>query len=78
MKHGDGISLTSPVPDAFPGRGRCGDGVGTFPKRFREVRTAKVFGDGEVRFWKRFLNVSDVNSVSFSRRLVFYFLCLLV
>ena len=57
MKHGDGISLTSPVPDAFPGRGQCRDGMGTFPKRFREVGTAKVFGDGEVRFWKRFRNV---------------------
>lgn len=55
MKHGDGISLTtSPVPDAFPGRGRCGDGVWTFQKRFRKVGTAKFFGDGEFRFWKRF------------------------
>ncbi|KAF2580640.1 hypothetical protein F2Q70_00010990 [Brassica cretica] len=44
--HGDGISLTSRVPAAFQGRGRRGDGVGTFPKRFREA------GDGK-GFWGR-------------------------
>lgn len=46
MKHGDGNSLPSHVPAAFPGRGRGGDGVGTFPKRFR------VGGDGK-DLWKR-------------------------
>ncbi|CAN6837738.1 unnamed protein product, partial [Brassica oleracea] len=40
---GDGISLTSRVPAAFQGRGRRGDGVGTFPKRFREAGDDKGF-----------------------------------
>ncbi|CAN6829729.1 unnamed protein product [Brassica oleracea] len=43
MMHGDGISLTSRVPAAFQGRGRRGDGVGTFPKRFREAGDDKGF-----------------------------------
>ncbi|CAN7124673.1 unnamed protein product [Brassica rapa subsp. narinosa] len=46
MMHGDGILLTSRVPAAFQRRGRRGDSVGTFPKRFREA------GDGK-GFWGR-------------------------
>lgn len=62
MKQGDSISLMSPVPDAFLGQGQCGDDVGTFQRG----GDGKVFGDGEVRIWKRFRNVSRVKSVSFS------------
>lgn len=34
MKHGDGNPLPSHVPAALLGRGRGGDGLGTFPTRF--------------------------------------------
>ncbi|CAN7018989.1 unnamed protein product, partial [Brassica rapa subsp. trilocularis] len=38
MMHGDGVSLTSRVPAAFQGRGRRGDGVGTFSKSWGRQR----------------------------------------
>ncbi|CAN7072474.1 unnamed protein product [Brassica oleracea var. botrytis] len=46
MKHGNGNLLPSHVPAALLGRGRGGDGLGTFPKRFRDS------GDGKC-FWGR-------------------------
>ncbi|KAL0835713.1 hypothetical protein Bca101_087602 [Brassica carinata] len=46
MKHGNGNSLPSHVPAALLGRGRGGDGLGTFPKCFRDS------GDGKC-FWGR-------------------------
>ncbi|KAL0848359.1 hypothetical protein Bca101_021606 [Brassica carinata] len=52
MKHGDGNSLPSHVSAALPGQGRGGDGLGTFPKRFRDS------GDGK-GFWGRVASIMN-------------------
>ncbi|CDY16279.1 BnaC01g23140D [Brassica napus] len=57
MKHGNGNSLPSHVPDALPGRGRGGDGLGTFPKCFRDS------GDGKC-FWGRVARCTHAVPVS--------------
>lgn len=56
--------------------------MGTTWGRFRnfseKIGTAKVFGDGVDRLWKRFQNVSYVKSVSFMKDRLFNFLYVLV
>uniref|UniRef100_A0A0D3A894 Uncharacterized protein n=1 Tax=Brassica oleracea var. oleracea TaxID=109376 RepID=A0A0D3A894_BRAOL len=57
MKHGNGNSLPSHVPAALLGRGRGGDGLGTFPKCFRDS------GDGKC-FWGRVARCTHAVPVS--------------